>query len=204
MFPQALGAATSSLETGASLIAVQQDVVNSSSMASLGAIVGDVVLVLGVSTPRLQPGNINLMGAQSGAYYKQLTSGDLTRNIEIQQGTTQTVLIYRGCAAIGSGVTATSFGTIGTQSLAGFTKHAKHAGLVCHMRGGTNSTVSVNLPATFTTRAYYNVSVGGGSSGRHLCADRLQPVNPVYVSGTPFEWRGTASGSILVIELLTA
>lgn len=205
MLPFAAGAAAAAIETGAALIGVAADVSTSPTMAAIGAAAGDYVLVFNLNggTPSLS-GGVALIGVGTGFYGKLLDGSDLTRTASAT-GNSITVLIYRGVtsAAQVAGEVVTP-GTVGTRSFAGFTKDMHHAGIVGGIYAQSpGASAAISQPATFTNRAFFNASIGGGN-GRNLVADRLQPVNPLYVSGTAFEWSASSNGIIAIVELRSA
>jgi len=178
-------------ETGTDFVAIQTDTVSSSTMATLGAVAGDLVFVFAVSggTPTLS-GGVALTSIGGGGYYKKLVSGDLTRNVT--NSNIVTVMILRGGSTVASVVTDSANGSVTNRSVAGYTKNAAHYGQFGIVHSTTpDATLSIGSPAAFAQRALYNPSLGG--IHRIYLATRFQPVNPYYLSGTPFLWSSDGS-----------
>jgi len=178
-------------ETGTDFVAIQTDTVSSSTMATLGAVAGDIVFVFAVSggTPTLS-GGVALTSIGGGGYYKKLVSGDLTRNVT--NSNVVTVMILRGGSTIALAVSDSSALAASNRSVAGYTKNAAHYGQFGAIWTGTSlATVSISSPTTFAQRANYDPSLGGINTV--YLATRFQPANAPYISGTAFVWSSSGT-----------
>lgn len=204
MLPFATGAAASLIETGAVFVAAQSDVPPTSTLATLGAQAGDLIVCVGTGTYSIAGGGAGFVTMSGGGAYAVVVSGNLSNKVIKGEGTSFDILIYRGAVSCQRVASDSSSIAVTSRSVAGFTKNAKHAGLIAQIQSSTiGAALSVGKPASFAQRALYNASTG--TPIRNYVADRLQPVNPYYVSNTAIEWSSAgADNSFRLLELLSA
>lgn len=205
MLPFASGASASLIETGASYVGGQFSFTTSSVLSTLGAASGDLLITMmpGGSPgtpPALSSGNA-LTNTGNQYYYRVLNGADIAGTVGISGGGLACV-IYRGAASVAQVVGDSASGAVTNRSIAGFTKNGAHAGLIgIAFNNSSGSSLAIGSPPTFTQRALYDPS-GYIANDQCLVADRLQPVNPYYISSTAFLWSSSAGASAFrILEL---
>lgn len=207
MFPFASGAAAANLETGAFYVGSQIGFEDSSTLSSLGAAVGDLLIIYNPngSVSTLSSGNALtpvVDGAVTRFRYRDLNSADIAGTV--QSSTTfpsNVLLIYRGASSVDVVISDFSSTITSNKHAGGFTKNALHAGILCVISSeDAGETLTINSPVTFASRGSYNP--GGADEDTVLFCDRLYPLNPTYVSGTDIIWSASGTNNRLkVLEL---
>lgn len=199
------GAAFSQLQTG---LCIASGIVGGAggsivsytpTLTSIGVQAGDLAIVYPAETagaPSSGGGSWTTVGGGT-AYFRLLTGGDIAASGKIGcVAGNFAYAVYRGPRSIAFIASDTVSGGEPTKTIAGFTKHSTHAGLLSLSRhyvplnGGTPGLPTT--PATWTTRQI----VGNNADDAYRrIADRLMPANTLYVDGTDIQWT-TYFGSI--------
>lgn len=132
----------------------------------------------------ITPSFLALAQANNSLYISNISGG----------GSVNGTAVYRGVASLAS---RSSWGASNnTPQAAGFTKNAKHVGLLSVGYGSSSS-------STPTTPSGFAARTGGGGGGTISIDDRLTPPNPAYVDGTtvvyPFVGFSGAGGYLVEV-----
>jgi hypothetical protein len=153
----------------------------SSTLSSLGAITGDVAIVLrafgNVSSGSGGTWNsFSIYDANLNLYWKRLVAGDLSSGITTNDGGGGVLVIYRGASSIVSLKTATVSGSPDPKTFSGTVPAANSAGIFAIARTiGAGSDSYPISPGTWTPRSGVSFF-----SDRATITDRLAPPNLPY------------------------
>jgi hypothetical protein len=190
-------------ETSATYVGGQRDFTTSSTLSSLGAAVGDLLIVFESTQSgdiiTLSSGN-STTSITNGFHTRVLNSGDVAGTVSNTLSRPLVCVIYRGAASAAIVDTDSSAGAASSKDAGGYTKNAAHFGMLVVITTATiAATASVAAPATFTTRI--DGELTGVATKTVFICDRPQPANPYYISGTSVIWNSSATASLYVLEL---
>jgi len=162
----------------------------SSSPAALGALAGDLAVILRSGGTVTSSGSGHAWTVGDDCTFKELEAADLTAGVTVNVttfGATDEfcLLIYRGPKSIAK--VSSDYSVNPTSTAPGYAKHPRHAGTVVSVEmfdPGGASPGSVSTPATFTQRASYD----NGANHRKKFFDRLSPANAYYINGAGIGW----------------
>jgi hypothetical protein len=153
----------------------------SSTLSSLGALTGDVALVLrafgNVSSGSGGTWNsFSIYDTNLNLYWKRLVAGDLSSGITTNDGGGGVLVIYRNVTSVATLKTATVSGTPNPQTFSGIAPAANSAGILAITRtiGATGDSYPV-APGTWASRSGLSFF-----SDRATFQDRLSPPNLPY------------------------
>jgi hypothetical protein len=190
-------------EVGATYVGGQRDFSTSSTLSTLGAASGDLLIVYDSTAS----GNINLSSGNSvtditnGFYTRVLNSSDVAGTVSSALSRPLVCVIYHGAASAAVVDSDTSSGAASSKDAGGYTKNGAHYGMLAVIVSQTvSATLSVGSPPTFTSRISGELT--GVATKTVLVTDRLQPANPYYISGTSVLWNSSGSNNgLAVLEL---